>query len=307
MRIPQTQAHALVLTAPEESQYLNEKLTDTIAGLIAKHAIVDARWLCPREAWQLRFVSGTEQRNTILEQATRLLGKHPIDVNIVPDEGENRRKKLLIADMDSTIIEQECIDEIADYAGVRDRVADITERAMRGELEFAEALKTRVSLLGGLDETLLDEIIEKRITIMPGAKTLVATMKANGARASLVSGGFTYFTQRIGEFVGFDTNQANRLAVSEGKLTGDVIPPILGRDAKREALLQHARELRIELNETLAVGDGANDLAMLSEAGLGVAYRAKPIVADQAKFSIRHGNLKALLYLQGYAREEFAD
>lgn len=305
--MPELQSQVLVLTACERAPCLNATLTDTIMRIIAKDAVIDSQWLSRGEAWQLRFVAQADGGANLLRQASTVLMGLPVDINLVADEGPKRRKRLLIADMDSTIIEQECIDEIADFAGVRDEVADVTERAMRGEIDFADALKTRVALLEGLEDSVLEDIFESRITVMPGAKTLVATMKASGARAALVSGGFTFFTSRIAKMVGFDSNQANSLEISEGRLTGAVIPPILGRDAKREALLGNVRELGIQKSDVLAVGDGANDLAMIRVAGLGVAYRAKPIVAAEAKAAIRHGNLNALLYLQGYERAEFIE
>ncbi|MBU1212119.1 MAG: phosphoserine phosphatase SerB [Alphaproteobacteria bacterium] len=304
--MPEPQSQVLVLTAPEAAPCLKGMLTDTITRIIAKDAVIDSRWLSPGEAWELRFVTQADGGKHLLRQAATILIGLPVDINLMSDEGPRRRKKLLVADMDSTIIEQECIDEIADFAGVRDQVSAVTESAMRGEIDFAEALTSRVALLQGLEEAVLDKVIKERITVMPGARTLVRTMKAHGARAALVSGGFSYFTERIARIVGFDTNQANRLSIEDGRLCGKVVPPILGRDAKRAALISEAGRLAISLRDTLAVGDGANDLAMITEAGLGVAFRAKPIVAAEAKAAIRHGNLKALLYLQGYRRDEFA-
>lgn len=227
----------------------------------------------------------------------------PVDINIVPIE--HRRKKLLIADMDSTIIEQECIDEIAEYAGKRAEIADITERAMQGELDFEAALKERVAMLKGLSESVLTDAFEKRISLTPGAKTLVQTMNAHGAVTALVSGGFTFFTSRVAKAVGFSYNQANALLIENGVLTGEVGEPILGRAAKQDALLRLAGENDVPLEETLAVGDGANDLSMLGRAGLGVAYHAKPAVAEIAHARIDHGDLTALLYLQGIPSGEF--
>jgi len=226
-----------------------------------------------------------------------------VDINLVP--AQHRRKKLLIADMDSTIIEQECIDEIADFAGKRTEIADITERAMRGELDFEAALKERVAMLQGLPETVLAETFEKKITFTPGARTLVQTMNAQGGVTALVSGGFTYFTRRIAEAAGFQINQANELLIADGRLTGGVAKPILGRAAKQDALLRIAGEHDIALEETLAAGDGANDLSMLGRAGLGVAFHAKPAVAEAADAHIDYGDLTALLYLQGIPRSEF--
>ncbi|MGH1418107.1 MAG: phosphoserine phosphatase SerB [Hyphomicrobiaceae bacterium] len=240
----------------------------------------------------------------LLQAAKTQIGDAPVDINLLALAG--RRKRLLIADMDSTMIQQECIDEIAAVAGVGDHVAGITERAMRGELDFNEALNERVLLLKGLDEAKLSEVFEKRINVMPGARTLVQTMKKNNAFCALVSGGFTFFTTRIAEKIGFDINQANTLEIVDGRLTGQVVSPILGQQAKLNALEKFSAEKKIPIDETLAVGDGANDLAMLNAAGLGVAYHAKPIVAAQARAKIEHNDLTALLYLQGYTHEEMA-
>lgn len=228
----------------------------------------------------------------------------PIDVAVLPDGA--RRKKLLVADMDSTIIGQECIDELADYAGIKPQVAAITERAMRGELPFEASLRERVALLKGVPATAIDEILAQRITVNPGAETLVRTMRANGAHTALVSGGFTLFTGPVAKRVGFDEHFSNVLVIEDGLLAGRAEEPIRGRQAKLEALLQLRDRLGLEMAETLAIGDGANDLGMIEEAGLGVAYRAKPAVAAAADVRIDHGDLTALLYLQGYRREEFA-
>ena len=221
------------------------------------------------------------------------------------DEIGKRRKKLIVADMDSTIIQQECIDEMADVLGIKDKVAAITERAMRGELKFEAALLQRLGLLMGLRESELGRVFEERITLMPGARTLIATMKSDGARTALVSGGFTFFTGRVAKLVGFDEHHSNTLALANGKLTGKVVGPILGREAKLATLQRLSNALRLPAEASLAVGDGANDLAMVKAAGLGVAFRAKPIVAAGASASITHGDLTALLYLQGYKRSEF--
>lgn len=225
------------------------------------------------------------------------------DLAIQPTEG--RRKRILIADMDSTMIRQECIDELADYAGVGPRVAGITARAMNGELDFREALIERVRLLIGLPTDVIAEVLRTRITLMPGGPQLVATMKANGGYAALVSGGFTAFTSAIAERLGFDENRANTLIAVDHVLTGEVAEPILGREAKVEALQQIAARLGLTPDDAIAVGDGANDLGMLQLAGTGVALHAKPVVAAQARVRINHGDLTALLYLQGYRREDF--
>jgi phosphoserine phosphatase len=227
----------------------------------------------------------------------------PIDVAVLPSE--SRRKRLFLADMDSTMIEQECIDELADYVGLKAEVSQITERAMRGELPFEPALRERVALLRDLPLGVVDEIVARRITLMPGGRTLVATMRANGAYACLVSGGFTVFTGPVAAKIGFDEHRSNRLAVAGETLAGRVEEPILGREAKRATLLELRERLGLSPQDTLAVGDGANDLAMLEAAGLGVAFRAKPAVAEAARVRIQHGDLTALLYLQGYAASEF--
>jgi phosphoserine phosphatase len=226
-----------------------------------------------------------------------------IDLAIQPS---GRKKKVLLADMDSTVIEQECIDELADEAGVGARVAAITARAMNGELNFEDALRERVALLKGLSESVIEKVLADRITLMPGGATLVATMKANGAHTALISGGFTAFTQRIAAQLGFDENRANTLLVADGKLTGQVATPILGREAKFQAMDDVTYRLGLERDDVLAVGDGMNDLLMLANAGTGVAFHAKPALQDQCDVRVNHGDLTALLYLQGYARADFA-
>lgn len=225
-----------------------------------------------------------------------------IDVNCIP--AGNRRKRLLIADMDSTMITVECIDEIAAAAGLRDQVQPITERAMRGEIPFEEALRARVALLEGLEEAQLQEVHDARIRLMSGGRELVATMRAHGAHAALVSGGFTFFTERVAAELGFDEHHANQLLIESGRLTGRVVEPVLGRRAKLDSLVEIADRLGLPLADALAVGDGANDLEMIEAAGLGIAFHAKPVVAERAHASIRHGDLTALLYLQGYAAAE---
>jgi len=229
----------------------------------------------------------------------------PVDLNFITLA--HRRKKLFIADMDSTIIEQECIDEIADFAGKRPEISDITERAMRGELDFEAALRERVAMLKGLAVSVLEETYAKHISLTPGARVLVQTMNKMGATTALVSGGFTFFTDRVAKAAGFQTAQANELLYEDGALAGKVREPILGRAAKQNALLRLAGENDIRLEETLAVGDGANDLSMLERAGLGVAFRAKPAVAEATEARIQHGDLTALLYLQGVPQAEFIE
>jgi phosphoserine phosphatase len=235
----------------------------------------------------------------------RSVAAAPVDIVVQPEA--DRRKKLFLADMDSTMIGQECIDELADYAGLKAYVAAITERAMRGEIEFEPALRERVALLKGIPVSVIDEVIEKRITLTPGARVLVATMRANGAFTCLVSGGFTLFTNRVASMIGFDETRANILEIAGETLTGAVAEPIFGRQSKLAALheLRAAHGLRPE--DALVTGDGANDLAMIAEAGLGVAYHAKPKVAEAAAARIDHGDLTALLYVQGYRREAFVE
>jgi phosphoserine phosphatase len=231
------------------------------------------------------------------------LAHHGVDAAVQPLA--HRRKRLLLADMDSTIINVECLDELADFAGVKAQVAEITERAMRGELEFEGALRERVGMLQGLSLQALQAAYDERVRLNPGARTLVRTMAANGARCVLVSGGFTFFTSRVAQAAGFHANRANTLIEADGALTGRVGEPILGREAKLGALKEEAEGLGVELSQALAIGDGANDLAMIEAAGLGVAYRAKPIVAAQADAKVDHADLTALLYFQGYTADAF--
>ncbi|WP_374546164.1 phosphoserine phosphatase SerB [Rhodoblastus sp.] len=231
------------------------------------------------------------------------LSDAPIDIFVQPVEG--RRKKLLLADMDSTMIGQECIDELADFVGLKEHVAAITERAMRGEIAFEPALRERVALLAGLDASVVDQAIEERITLTPGGRTLVQTMRDAGAYTALVSGGFTVFTSRVGAAIGFHENRANTLLMEGGRFAGRVVEPILGKAAKLATLKELSIAHELSLDETLAIGDGANDLAMLEAAGLGVAYHAKPAVAAAAQARVDHGDLTALLYAQGFAAHEF--
>ena len=226
-------------------------------------------------------------------------------IDVVVQPAARRRKKLLVADMDSTMIGQECIDELADFAGLKSQVAAITERAMRGDIAFEPALRERVALLKGLPATVIDDVIGRRIKPNPGAAILVATMRKHGAHTCLVSGGFSLFTQEVAAMIGFDENHANTLLIENGLLTGEVDEPVLGREAKLDTLLELARYLNVPLEESLAVGDGANDLSMIERAGLGVAYHAKPALAAAAHARIDHGDLTALLYAQGYRKTDF--
>jgi phosphoserine phosphatase len=264
-------------------------------------------WLNPGLALDIPFMPPGGNDNRVTADILRgALGSAPIDV--VVQQAAGRRKRLLLADMDSTMIGQECLDELADFVGQKARVAAITERAMRGEVEFAPALRQRVALLAGLPASVVDEVIAKRITLTPGARTLVRTMRRHGAYTCLVSGGFTVFTARIAMLIGFDENRGNRLLVGEdGRFLGTVAEPVLGRDGKLETLKELRRTLGLARHETLVVGDGANDLTMIGDAGLGVAFRAKPLVAEAAAARIDCGDLTALLYAQGYRRDEFVE
>jgi len=259
----------------------------------------DAVWLDPAVAAEFPVESIPANRWEVWQ------GLQGLKIDLVIQPAANRRKRLLIADMDSTMIQQECIDELADEAGVGPHVAAITARAMNGELNFDSALRERVALLRDLPVTAIDDVLAHRITMTPGGKTLLATMKSHGAYAALVSGGFTDFTAKVAAKLGFDENRANTLLTRDGKLTGEVATPILGRDAKVTALNEIAAKLRITPQDAIAVGDGANDLGMLHLAGAGVALHAKPTVAAECDIRINHGDLTALLYIQGYAREEF--
>ncbi|HUR44182.1 MAG TPA: phosphoserine phosphatase SerB [Aestuariivirga sp.] len=255
------------------------------------------RWLAKAEAAEV----GSFER---LGEFRSAIAGLPIDLAIIPKA--NRRKRLLIADMDSTMIGQECIDELGIMAGAGEAIKAITYRAMRGELDFSQALRERVALMRGLDVGAIGTILRERITYAPGGRTLVATMKTHGARTALVSGGFRQFTAAVAGELGFDSHQANELVIENGELAGKVQEPVLGKDAKVTILRRLAAELSLTMDDVLAVGDGANDIPMLLTAGLGVALHAKPKVREQAHVAIDHGDLTALLYLQGYTKAEFA-
>src|SRR5690606_6183908 len=296
--------YALVLTSSPAAPALTAEIVDRALAALSGSTRGETLWLSEHEAWQVQFsVSEPPDADQVRATVAEALANLPADVNVVPDDA-SRRKKLLVADMESTIIEQECLDELADHIGLRDRISEITARAMRGEIAFEEALKERVGLLKGLNADVLENLYN-RLSFMPGARELVATMRASGAYCELVSGVFQISTERIAIRLGFHPQQANTLDIVDGHFAGTDSPPILGREAKLAALERLRRELNLQPEETLAVGDGANDLDMIRSAGLGVAFRAKPIVAAEAKVSIRHGDLTALLYLQGYTRKEF--
>jgi phosphoserine phosphatase len=263
-----------------------------------------ARWLFNEVAVDIPFQSQDDFR-AIENRLREVRGDLPIDIVVQPLAA--RRKKLFLADMDSTMIGQECIDELADFAGLKAHVAAITERAMRGEIEFEPALRERVALLKDMPVNVVDEVLAKRITPTPGGRELVMTMRAHGAYTCLISGGFTLFANAVAAKLGFQENRANELIVHDGKFTGEVREPILGRATKLATLIDLTESFDLDDIDTLAVGDGANDLGMIQHAGLGVAYRAKPAVAATAAARIDHGDLTALLYAQGYGREEFVE
>jgi phosphoserine phosphatase len=279
---------------------------DKIAGFVADIPSIfvqDIEVLSPARAIDLTAdIEGvTNERSDI----DKLLQQFDINADFCIQPSNTRRKQLLICDMDSTLIGQECIDELADYAGVKQYVSEITERAMLGELDFEQALTERVGLLKDLPLEKLQDCFDERIKLNEGAQTLAATMKKNGATTVIVSGGFTFFTDRIADKAGFDHNQANTLIDDGSKLTGEVGQPILGRDAKKQAL-EHFSAGIGGPKSALAIGDGANDLAMIQSAGLGIAYKAKPIVANAAHCAIQHTDLTTALYFQGFKDSEFA-
>ncbi|MEM7509186.1 MAG: phosphoserine phosphatase SerB [Pseudomonadota bacterium] len=278
-------SHVLVMTAPR-----TRGVADDEAACVASETGLNAHRLGPH---------AVEFACDGLPQTPAIEG---VDFNLIP--AANRRKKLLIADMDSTMIPVECIDEIADFAGVGPQVADITARAMRGELDFVESMRARVGLVAGLAEAALQEVYDQRIALNPGGRALVRTMAASGAHTALVSGGFTFFTERVAAACGFAEHRANTLLFADGNLSGDVGEPVLGREAKVEALTEISAHLGCTPADAVCVGDGANDIGMLQAAGLGVGHHPKPVVAEAADAILTHSDLDAILFLQGYSEDE---
>ena len=293
---------ALTLVSPDV-----KAAASAVAGLSEALAAAKARVKEPRALGPgaLDLLVEAPELEPVRRIARGALADLPIDVCVQPWEG--RRKRLFVADMDSTIIGCECLDELADFAGVKAQVSAITERAMRGEIAFEGALRERVAMLKGLPISALQQAYDERVRLNPGARTLVRTMAANGARCILVSGGFTFFTGRVASAAGFHANRANTLIEADGALVGKVGEPILGREAKLTALLEEAGALGVEPSAAIAIGDGANDLAMIEAAGLGVAYRAKPVVAAEADCAVDHADLTAVLYFQGYSAADFVE
>ncbi len=295
--------YILTLIANPQNPALSSTVVADVATAVGTKP---PQWLAPDIACDILIAETQPFDKDVVRAVTRqALGTAPIDIAIQPQA--HRRKRLLIADMDSTIIGQECIDELGAAVGLKSQISEITIRAMNGEFPFDESLIRRVQLLKGLPEKALEEVFNARISINPGARELVATMRANGAYCALISGGFTYFTRRIAKMVGFDFQDANTLIFENGILNGEVTRPILDRDSKLVALKKFRSERNYLKEDVLAVGDGANDLAMIEEAGLGVAYRAKAKLAQAADVTIEHSDLTALLYLQGYKATEIVN
>jgi phosphoserine phosphatase len=278
---------------------LDDRLIDRALGLLREldPRAVFLRWIDEGDAGDLSFAGKARDARWVLD------GLEGVDIIVQPDEP--RWKRLLVADMDSTVIGQECIDELADYAGLKDKVALITERAMQGELDFPGALRERVRLLAGLDERALKRCLDERVHLTAGAETLVQTMRAGGASCLLVSGGFLSFAEPVARTVGFDRVRANRLVFAGGKLSGEVGDPIVDAMAKREALVEVREQLGLTRHDVLAIGDGANDKLMIEEAGLGIAFRAKPALVEAADGELRHHGLDALLWVQGVSRRDW--
>lgn len=293
--------HVATLIANPENPVLTSRLVDNALSAINASTVY---WLCDGVACDIPLGNDLNRDET-LKTLREALGNAPVDIAVqIQDE---RRKKLLLADMDSTMIGQECIDELADVAGLRDYISDITRRAMNGEIAFEPALRERVALLKGLPLSIIDDVIANRITLTKGGKELIATMRDHGAYTALVSGGFTLFTSKIAQALEFDEHNANELLIEGNHLAGLVKEPILGKQAKLAKLEELCTRLNISPLDAMAVGDGANDLAMLNKAGSGVALHAKPVVAEAASIRIDYGDLTALLYLQGYRKSDFVE
>ncbi len=296
MSLPLTAQITFVLKNADQNAF------DHMLGLIENGS--DVRLQSPDKAATISLNTPLANDYAIRDHYLSKIGEDGIEADICIQPTGDNKKRLLICDMDSTLIGQECIDELADFAGVKDRVSAITERAMRGEIGFEGALTERVGLLNDLPLSVLQTCFDERISLNLGAKTLAKTMKAHGAKTVIVSGGFTFFSERVAKAAGFEIHQANVLLDDGAKLTGKVEHPILGREAKKEALLAHSQSLG-GAKQAIAIGDGANDLAMVTEAGLGIAYKAKPAVAAAAHCAIHHTDLTSALYFQGYEDAEF--
>ena len=300
---------ATLISAPQRP-VVTEALAARVADTLPQARL--GTWLAPGVAVDVLFDVAPETGVTagilkkLSEELRGVIGAAPVDLVVQPEQ--DRRKALLVADMDSTMIGQECIDELADYAGFKERVVAITERAMRGEIAFAPALRERVALLKGLPAAIIDRVIAERVRPNPGAATLVQTMRAHGGYTCVVTGGFTAFMRPLAKAIGFDEYHANTLLTDNaGRLTGEVAEPVLGREAKRDTLLALRERLQLRAEQTLAVGDGANDVPMVGAAGLGIAFHGKPALRQVAAVCIDHGDLTALLYAQGYRREDFVE
>ncbi len=292
----------LTLVAPPAEGVLDNSTLERVSSALREQGarVGEPRRLAPGCAAELAF-RGLGQREAEAA-ARRAVADAPVDLVALASRG--RRKMLLIADMDSTIVANETLDELADLAGVKDKVAAITARSMRGEVDFVKALEERVAMLAGLSAAALEQAY-RRIALVPGARTLVQTMRAHGAFTALISGGFRFFSERVRHLAGFDYDEANRLEIADGRLTGRVVPPVINRDGKLNALRRISVERGIPLEAALAVGDGANDLEMVRAAGLGVAFHGKPVLAAAARARVDCADLTAILYFQGYSANDF--
>ena len=293
----------ITLVAPVSDRITSSQISATEDAVATAGPVATQSWLAPDRAVDLTFETTEADLDIIRRRTNETLAAEACDFAVQPLK--NRRKRLFLADMDATLIGQECIDELAVVAGIGEHIARITERTMRGEIDFEDAMNSRVGLLKGLPEAALGEVYEQRITLNPGGRTCVRTMAANGVLTRLVSGGFTFFASRVAEALGFDRATANVLEIADSQLTGRIVPPIFGRQGKLDAMTDSCTDLGISASKVLAVGDGANDLAMITAAGLGVAYYAKPVVGAAADARIDHSDLTTLLFFQGYKADEF--